>query len=83
MADPVKCVHADSCGSHAIVLASESEGILRKDLPLCGGCAAEYARQATEFAVRDVARGTRISDGPITIMLHPLPENCTRSGGKS
>jgi hypothetical protein len=72
MASPRKCFHADSCGGDAVVLASESEGILRKDLPLCGKCAQDYARQAAEFAVRHLPHIARAVDGPITITLRPL-----------
>ena len=68
----MKCHHADSCRGDAVVLASESEGILRKDLPLCGPCAMEYASQATQYATNQVVRGHRFAGGPITITLHPL-----------
>lgn len=79
MTGPTKCFHAASglpgCTEDAVVLASESEWTLPKDLPLCGACAQGYARQATEYAVQRLTLGVaRAADGPITITLHPLSE---------
>lgn len=66
-----KCFHADSCGGEAVVLASESEGWLRRDLPLCGGCAQAYASQAAGFMTKRLARDHSMTS-PFTITLRPL-----------
>ena len=72
----MKCHHADSgssdCAGEAVVLASESYGILRQDLPLCGGCAPSYARQAAQYAAERLARGFYVGDGSFEMTLRPL-----------
>lgn len=73
----MKCHHAGSgdpdCGGEAVVLASETYGILRQDLPLCGPCAVFYAGQATKYATDRVVRGHGVVD--VTITLRPVEEN--------
>lgn len=72
----MKCFHATTekptCTRDAIVLASDSGRMLRQDLPLCGGCAPGYARQAAESAMEWLKHGLLPTDGPITITLRPL-----------
>jgi hypothetical protein len=53
-----RCAHAGAayqpadCTGTAVVRLSESSGVLRTRLPLCGPCAKRYASQAVELAAR-------------------------------